>query len=176
MTNFKWIAIKNSPTIRGSVHLLRGIEENNEKPPDRKLKLETVDYRTTATPLDNCYHLPCSAYVNRRFGDNYHFHLQGKNQPSKKPVCSWWLRNATCCKLFLALLIFGPEYGGDNCLRNVCSHTDYTEDGFGDNYHLHLQGKNYPSKKPACCWWLSNATCCKLISCSADFRPWIWRW
>jgi hypothetical protein len=34
---------------------------------------------------------PCSSYANRCSGRTYHLHLQGKNQPSKKPACSRYL-------------------------------------------------------------------------------------
>jgi hypothetical protein len=49
---------------------------------------------------------PRSPYVNWCFGVRYNLHLQGKNQPSKKPECIRWLGSA---HWFLAQLIFDPE-------------------------------------------------------------------
>jgi hypothetical protein len=46
------------------------------------------------------YIAPCSQYLKRRFGGTYH-HLQGRNQPSKKPLPShlllWAKVNKSLC-------------------------------------------------------------------------------
>jgi hypothetical protein len=40
-----------------------------------------------------CDKVPCSPYVNRRFGGKHRLQPQGKKQPNKKPACSRWLDN-----------------------------------------------------------------------------------
>jgi hypothetical protein len=50
---------------------------------------------------------PCSPYVNRRFEATYNLHLQGRKSAEQETSVYRVPR-------------------GDNFLRNVCSHTDYT--------------------------------------------------
>jgi hypothetical protein len=52
-----------------------------------------------------------SSYVNRRFGEMHHLHLQ-----AWQPTALW----------FLAWLIFDPENGEETFHRNSGSHTDFT--------------------------------------------------
>jgi hypothetical protein len=72
---------------------------------------------------------PCCPYMNRRFGGTYHPppHLQGRNQPNKKPACYQVARQTLPSQLlaywFLALLIFDPKDGDDMFLRSVESYT-----------------------------------------------------
>jgi hypothetical protein len=46
--------------------------------------------------------VPFSPYVNCDFGEMYHLHLQGKNQPNNKPACSL----VTCFALVSCLADF----------------------------------------------------------------------
>jgi hypothetical protein len=67
--------------------------------------------------LSSCHLLdiaPCRPYINRRFGEMYHFHLYG--QTSAEPPAARW---------FLARLMSDHKDGGGTFFRNVGPHTVY---------------------------------------------------
>jgi hypothetical protein len=67
---------------------------------------------------------PCSLLrCNRRFGETYRVHLQGRRKLYQHEPASTQMAS----KMFLLKFFFDPEDGGDVFLRNVgCISTDYT--------------------------------------------------
>jgi hypothetical protein len=61
---------------------------------------------------------PCRSCVNRRLGETYRLHMQGRKIRKRATNVSRWLQSA--CGFFY------PEDGGYTFLRNVGSHKIYT--------------------------------------------------